>query len=317
MGMAVQDSLHLKSLLQEMPLSQLAKPFELTVYTDSSSGQALASKLGLTRKSKHVQLRYMFIRDLLANGQLQLSKIPAGKNPAAMLTKHLTASNLHKLLSKLGVRTRAADSKDLLSVLNLEVLASTREQQSSFFIGMLAEQPVTAQLVESRVSSRPAQAKLTRAQSSSSTELAIFTKNVCMEQLLRVFPLPCRFALCGKLCLRQTCQLQVVWLIAFDYVSSCEAFPGHYLYQCAPCFYNNIFAKSFGNNVFFSFGEYVANKLANINAKHESQNPSAAFSFINNNNLVYISFVYPFLGDKLVFHLLLDLSGMGSFSLSR
>ena len=105
---------------------------------------------------KHVQLGYMFIRDLLANGQLQLSKIPAGKNPAAMLTKHLAASNLHKLLSKLGVRTRPADSKDLLSVLNLEVLASTREQQSSFFIGMLAEQPVTAQLVESRGSSRPA-----------------------------------------------------------------------------------------------------------------------------------------------------------------
>ena len=49
MGMAVQDSLHLQSLLQEMHLSQLAKPFELTVCTDSSSGKALASKLGLTQ----------------------------------------------------------------------------------------------------------------------------------------------------------------------------------------------------------------------------------------------------------------------------
>ena len=97
-----------------MKLSQLAKPVELTVFTDSSSGQALASKLGLTRKSKHVQLRYMLIQDLLANGQLQLSKIPAGKNHAAMLAKHLPASTLHKLLPKLGVRTRAADSKDLL-----------------------------------------------------------------------------------------------------------------------------------------------------------------------------------------------------------
>ena len=159
MGMAVQDSLHLQSLLQEMHLSQLAKPFELTVCTDSSSGKALASKLGLTRKHKHVQLRYLFKQDLIANGQLQLSKIPAGKNPAAMMTKHLSASNLHKLLPKLGVTTRAADSRALFSVLNLEVLASTREQQSSFFIGMLAEQPVTAQLVESRVSSRPAHSR--------------------------------------------------------------------------------------------------------------------------------------------------------------
>ena len=138
-----------------MQLSQLAKPFELTVYTDSSSGKALASKLGLTRKSKHVQLRYLFRADLLADGQLHLSKIPAGKNPASMLTNNLPASTLHKLLPKLGVRTRAADSKDLLSVVNLEMLASPRKEQSSFFIGMMAKHPVTAQLVASRVALRP------------------------------------------------------------------------------------------------------------------------------------------------------------------
>ena len=155
MGMAVHDSLHLKSFLQEMQISQLAKPFELTVFTDSSSGEALASKLGLTRKSKHVQLRYLFRKDLLAIGQLQLRKIPAGKNPAAMLTKHLTASTLHKLFPKLGVRTRAVDSGALLSLLNLEMLGSPRKEQSSFFIGMMAKHPVTDQLVASRVATRP------------------------------------------------------------------------------------------------------------------------------------------------------------------
>ena len=137
MGMAVQDSLHLQS----------------------SSGKALASQLGLTRKHKHVQLRYSFAHDLIANGQLQLRKIQAGKNPAVMMTKHLSASNLHKLLPKLSVTTRIVDSRALFSVLNLEVLASSRALQSSFFIGMMAEQPVTAQLVESRVSSRPAHSR--------------------------------------------------------------------------------------------------------------------------------------------------------------
>ena len=68
-----------------------------------------------------------------------------------MLTRHLSASHLHKLLPKLGVTTRVADSRALFSVLNLEVLASPSEQPSSFFIGMMAEQPVTAQLVESTV----------------------------------------------------------------------------------------------------------------------------------------------------------------------
>ena len=155
MGMAIQDALHLKSLLQEMKLQQLAKPFELTVYTDSSSGKALASKLGLTRKSKHVQLRYLFMQDLVASGQLKLSKIPTEKNPADVLTKYLTASTLHKLLPKLGVMTRAADSKDLLSMISFELLACSPECPDSFFIGMMAEEPVTAQLVASRVASRP------------------------------------------------------------------------------------------------------------------------------------------------------------------
>ena len=68
----------------------------------------------------------------------------------------LPASTLHKLLPKLGVRTRAADSKDLLSVFSLEVLAS-REEQRSFFIGMMAEQPASAQLVAASVASRACQ----------------------------------------------------------------------------------------------------------------------------------------------------------------
>ena len=74
MRMATQDALHLQSSLQEMQLSQLAKPFELTVCTDSSSGKALASKLDLTKQSKHVQLSYWFMKPLGADGQLTLAQ---------------------------------------------------------------------------------------------------------------------------------------------------------------------------------------------------------------------------------------------------
>ena len=154
MGMAIQDALHLQSLLQELKLTQLAKPFELTVYTDSSSGKALASKLGLTRKSKHVQLRFLFMQDLVATGQLKLSRVPSERNPADVLTKYLQASTLHKLLPKLGVVTRAVDSKDLLSMISFEGQVSSGPSTSSFFIGMLAESHASAQLVASRAYSR-------------------------------------------------------------------------------------------------------------------------------------------------------------------
>ena len=141
MGMAIQDALHLQSLLQELKLTQLAKPFELTVYTDSSSGKALASKLGLTRKSKHVQLRFLFMQDLVATGQLKLSRVPSEKNPADILTKYLQASTLHKLLPKLGVVTRAVDSKDLLSMLS--------------FGGRVSSGPSTQQLLYRHVGRKP------------------------------------------------------------------------------------------------------------------------------------------------------------------
>ena len=102
----------------------------------------------------HVQLRFLFMQDLVANGQLKLSRVPSERNPADVLTKYLQASTLHKLLPKLGVMTRAADSKDLLSVISFEGRVSSQPFTSSFFIGMLAESHASAQLVASRAYSR-------------------------------------------------------------------------------------------------------------------------------------------------------------------
>ena len=195
MGMAIQDALHLQSLLQELKLTQLAKPFELTVYTDSSSGKALASKLGLTRKSKHVQLRFLFMQDLVASGQLKLSKVPSERNPADVLTKYLQASTLHKLLPKLGVMTRAVDSKDLLSVISFDGRVSSQPPTSSFFIGMLAEQHVSAQLVASRAYSRRSLPPCSLRPESQQEEASAYPDKLYLEQLSLVLCLQCSFAL--------------------------------------------------------------------------------------------------------------------------
>ena len=80
------------------------------------------------------------MQDLVASGQLKVSNIPTEKNPADVLTKCLTASTLHKLLPKLGMMTRAADSKDLLSMISFEWPACSLATPDSFFIGMMAEE---------------------------------------------------------------------------------------------------------------------------------------------------------------------------------
>ena len=94
------------------------------------------------------------MQDLVASGQLKLSRVPSEKNPADVLTKYLQASTLHKLLPKLGVVTRALDSKDLLSMVSFGGQAFSEPLTSSFFIGMLAERHASAQLVASRAYSR-------------------------------------------------------------------------------------------------------------------------------------------------------------------
>ena len=116
-----------------------------------------------------------------------------------MLTKHLPASTLHKLLPKLGVRTRAADSKDLLSMLNIELPASSRGEQSSFFIGMMAEQPATAQLVEPRVASRLTPSSSFR-QHSQEEVPTLPTSQRCVSIFRWSLFLMGSFAMCGTLC---------------------------------------------------------------------------------------------------------------------
>ena len=49
--------------------------------------------------------------------------------------------NQHKLLPKLGVVTRAVDSKDLLSMISFEGQVSSGPLTSSFFIGMAGRKP--------------------------------------------------------------------------------------------------------------------------------------------------------------------------------
>ena len=136
------------------------------------------------------------MQDLVASGQLKLSKIPSERNPADVLTKYLQASTLHKLLPKLGVMTRAVDSKDLLSVISFDGRVSS-QPTTSFFIGMLAEEPVSSQLVASRAYSRrslPTQLTPRKPRRSSA-----YPDKLYMEQLSLVLSLQCSFALSAVL----------------------------------------------------------------------------------------------------------------------
>ena len=129
--MACTQAIRTKSLLQNLQLDQ---PMSLRVLT----GGHLAEQLGLSRKTRHLDLWSWF-------GQFQLSRVPPQQNLAASLTNNLTASGLHRLLPKLRMHTRSADALALSTELGVGP-AFFRSSSSSFFIGVLSKAPAMAQL---------------------------------------------------------------------------------------------------------------------------------------------------------------------------
>ncbi len=63
----------------------------------------MASRFGTSRKTRHVQLRYLFIQDLVQEGVIQLVKVLGTLNPADVATKWVTLETLARHLGKLGL----------------------------------------------------------------------------------------------------------------------------------------------------------------------------------------------------------------------
>ena len=80
----------LQSFLEELDKKQE----DNVLYCDCQSAIHLAKNPSFHSRTKHIQLRYHFIRSLLEDGILKLEKISGAQNPADMLTKTVTIDKL-------------------------------------------------------------------------------------------------------------------------------------------------------------------------------------------------------------------------------
>ena len=98
MTQATIDSLAIKHFIKELK-SEILK-------TDSSAGKTMASRLGISRKSNHIELRHLrhlWIQDILSEGVMSLEKVGTHHNPSDVLTKFVQASVLGNHLPKLNL----------------------------------------------------------------------------------------------------------------------------------------------------------------------------------------------------------------------
>ncbi|CAE8585279.1 unnamed protein product, partial [Polarella glacialis] len=102
------EAMYVQNLLKEMRR-------DLPICTDSSAAKASAERHGV-QSMKHMQIRLMFLKNLVKEGIVQMQKVKTEENPADMLTKALGQDKLQHCLQLLPGLTRHEAEIGLLEV---------------------------------------------------------------------------------------------------------------------------------------------------------------------------------------------------------
>ncbi|KAJ9542936.1 hypothetical protein OSB04_029442 [Centaurea solstitialis] len=76
---------------------------KIPIFCDNTSAIAIANNLVLHSKTKHIEIRYHFIRDHVMNGDVELHFIPTEYQLADLFTKPLDEKRFNQLISELGM----------------------------------------------------------------------------------------------------------------------------------------------------------------------------------------------------------------------
>lgn len=82
---AVKEAIWLKGIVKEFGIDQKS----VKIYCDSQSAIHLSKHQAYHDRSKHIDIKYHFIRDVADRGEVKILKIRTEKNPADGFTKSL------------------------------------------------------------------------------------------------------------------------------------------------------------------------------------------------------------------------------------
>ena len=121
MGTGTCEGLLIQSMIRELPIGM---EVEMTVESDSSA--AISSQLrGGMGRMKHVELRHMFMQQLVKEKRISMQKIPGEENSSDLGTKYLDRPTFEKHRRAAGVRNRGGDDEQGGQVNAIEPGSST------------------------------------------------------------------------------------------------------------------------------------------------------------------------------------------------
>eukprot|EP00971_Amphidinium_carterae_P348011 6490270-Amphidinium_carterae.3 len=110
---SVIEAQHIKQVFEEMAIPNIIPHVTMSINTDSTTGKAVASRLGPNKKTKHLQLRYLHMQDIIQRGERTITKIPTTDNPAEVLTKHLPSTTINSHFDLLCLQTTTSTARAL------------------------------------------------------------------------------------------------------------------------------------------------------------------------------------------------------------
>lgn len=100
MSSCVSETIWLAGLMADLQPDAL--PYPVPIYEDNQGAIAMAEREE-TRRVKHIDVKYHFIRNVVADGKVKLVYVPTQKQQADILTKSLPAPTFVALRNKLGI----------------------------------------------------------------------------------------------------------------------------------------------------------------------------------------------------------------------
>ena len=96
------EEIWLKGLLDEIGRTQE----KVNVFCDSQSAIHLATNPAYHSKTKHIDVRYHFVRHIIKGGKVVLKKVRTQENHADIFTNPVTIEKLRWCLASLGLQKR-------------------------------------------------------------------------------------------------------------------------------------------------------------------------------------------------------------------
>lgn len=98
---SAREALYLRNQMLELGLFDMK---DITIGCDNHGARHLVEGHAFHPRTKHIDVRHHFVRDLISQEKLKLTYIPTNEMPADVLTKPLPSIRHHQCVAALGMR---------------------------------------------------------------------------------------------------------------------------------------------------------------------------------------------------------------------